>query len=84
MPQGKDIAKIRREQAEAALDEAYAMREQYTEYVARRKANREELRNLAAQGHLSDEQLGEVEDLYPKRQAKEQEEEEQAAEQAAA
>ena len=58
---------IARQYVEVAFDDAYILREEYTEFVARRKANREQLRSLAAQGKLSDEQLAELEELYPKR-----------------
>lgn len=79
MPQARDFTKVRKEQAEAAFDEAYQIREEYDGFLKRRKANREELRNLSDQGHLSDEQREELEELYPKRQRAEQEAEEAAA-----
>lgn len=80
MAQAKtDVQRIRKEQAEAAIDAAYELREEYGAFLTRRKANREELRNLSAQGYLSAEQEAELEELYPKRQSSEQEAEEQAA-----
>lgn len=80
MAQAKtDVQRIRKEQAEAAIDAAYELREEYGTFLTRRKANREELRNLSAQGYLSAEQEAELEELYPKRQSSEQEAEEAQA-----
>lgn len=50
-----------------AFDDAYDIREQYSDLVARRKANREQLRSLASQGKLNDDQLDELAELYPAR-----------------
>ena len=55
---------------EVALDEAYAIAEEYTALVERRKENRTQLRSLIGQGFLSDEQKGEVDELYPPRPVK--------------
>jgi len=71
MPQAKPQP-ITREEAtrafvEGAFDDAYAIREAYAELVNRRKANREQLRSFAAQGLLDDEQVAEMDELYPKR-----------------
>lgn len=73
---------VARQWVEVAFDEAYQIREEYTGetgLLARRKANREDLRSLATRGYLSDEQLAELEELYPARARSEQEEEESAA-----
>lgn len=79
MPQARSPEQVRREQAEVAIDDAYAIREEYQRFLQRRRANRQELRNLAQQGYLTEEQLTEVEDLYPARKVAEQEQEEAAA-----
>lgn len=72
--------KLTSQWVDATFDEAYQIREEYQKFLERRKANREDLRNLAARGKLSEEQLAELEELYPARQKAEQEaEEEQAA-----
>ena len=73
---------------EVAFDDAYRLREEYNGdggFVQRRRANREQLRSLKAQGKLTPEQIEELEDLYPARSVKDQEAEEaaQAAEPAA-
>ena len=52
------------------FDEAYALAETYENYLTRRKAVRESLRNLATAGVLTDEQIAEVDELFPERTRK--------------
>ena len=79
MPPVKDAEKVTREFVDVAFDAAYELRESYGSFLTRRKANRDQLRSLAAQGYLSDEQVAELDELYPPRQVAAQESEESQA-----
>lgn len=59
------------------LDKGHELREQYAGILEVKAANRRSLRDLAAQGFLSDEELLELDELYPPRKNGE---DEQAAE----
>ena len=62
-----DKDKAAKQFVEVAFDDAYTLREEYSALVERRRANREQLRSLQAQGHLSPEQSEELAELYPVR-----------------
>lgn len=62
--------RVAAELAEVAIDDAYAIAEEHSALIARRKANREQLRSLDAQGMLTAEQSAEVAELYPVRATK--------------
>jgi hypothetical protein len=47
------------------FDTAYQLQEEYSEFVERRKGNRDMLKNLATQGLLSAQQGADLEELYP-------------------
>lgn len=64
----RDPDQVAREYVEIALDDAYQLREEYGEFVERRKGNRDQLRSLDAQGKLTEEQKRELEELYPARE----------------
>ena len=61
-------AEASRRFAEIALDDAYVIREESSRLAERRRANRDQLRSLAAQEMLTDEQMTELEELYPRRE----------------
>lgn len=65
---------------QSVLDDGWKLRESYNDLLKARKANREELRNMAAQGRLSDEQTLDLEELYPERENTRRSAEERAAE----
>lgn len=69
MPQPKKLTTedIRRLQVDAALDEAVKIGEEYATMIARRKANRTELRSLIDLGHVSDDDKKLIAELYPPR-----------------
>jgi hypothetical protein len=50
------------------LDLMFQLQEENAEFIARRKGNRDMLKNFATQGLLSAEQLVEVEEVYPARE----------------
>ena len=81
MPQPKSAAAG---YASELFDTAYEIREQYSTLLKARQANRESLRNMAAQGHLDAEQLQELEELYPERKRAAEEAEEAASDTEAA
>lgn len=94
MPQPKTTApspeEVKRAFVDLAFDEAYIIREELygreatddddgkVGLYARRKANREQLRQLAAQNFLDAEQREELNELYPKREKSESEAENEA------
>lgn len=49
------------------LDKADELREQYAGLLTQRNANRQDLRNMAEQGFLSDEELQHMNEVYPPR-----------------
>lgn len=52
------------------LDNAFELQEEYSSILSRRADNREAIRNLATQGVFSDDQMAQIDELYPPRQSR--------------
>lgn len=56
------------------LDKADQLREEYTNLLNQRAANRQDLRNMAEQGFLSEEEIAHMNEVYPPRKRGESDE----------